>query len=114
MTVFDNVASGLRVRRLGKKAIAAKVHWALGLVRMGDLAQRSAAQLSGGQQQRVALARSFAFSPTVILFDAPLSNLDAKLRAEMRLEIKELQHQLGITSVYVTTARKKRWLFRTG
>ena len=113
MTVFDNVASGLRVRRLGKKAIAAKVHWALGLVRMEDLAQWSAAQLSGGQQ-RVAFARSFAFSPTVILFDAPLSNLAAKLCAEMRLEIKELQHQLGITSVYVTTARKKRWLFRTG
>jgi len=102
MTVFDNVAYGLRVRRLGKQDIAEKVRWALGLVRMGELAQRSAAQLSGGQQQRVALARSFAFSPTVILFDEPLSNLDAKLRAEMRLEIKELQHQLGITSVYVT------------
>lgn len=102
MSVFDNVAYGLRVRRLGKKDIADKVHWALGLVRLDDLAQRSAAKLSGGQQQRVALARSFAFSPTVILFDEPLSNLDAKLRAEMRLEIKELQHRLGITSVYVT------------
>jgi iron(III) transport system ATP-binding protein len=102
MTVFDNVAYGLRVRRLPKKEIAEKVQWALDLVRMGDLARRSAAKLSGGQQQRVALARSFAFSPTVILFDEPLSNLDAKLRAEMRLEIKELQRQLGITSVYVT------------
>src|SRR5918912_4069150 len=102
MTVFDNVAYGLRVRRMGKKEIAEKVQWALNLVRMGDLADRSAARLSGGQQQRVALARSFVFSPTVILFDEPLSNLDAKLRAEMRLEIKELQHQLGITSVYVT------------
>jgi iron(III) transport system ATP-binding protein len=102
MTVFDNVAYGLRVRRLGKKDIAEKVQWALKLVRMSDLADRSAAKLSGGQQQRVALARSFVFSPTVILFDEPLSNLDAKLRAEMRLEIKELQHQLGITSVYVT------------
>jgi iron(III) transport system ATP-binding protein len=102
MTVFNNVAYGLRVRRLSKKEIEEKVHWALDLVRLGDLAQRSAAQLSGGQQQRVALARSFAFGPTVILFDEPLSNLDAKLRAEMRLEIQELQHRLGITSVYVT------------
>jgi iron(III) transport system ATP-binding protein len=102
MTVFDNVAYGLRVRRIGKQEIAEKVRWALELVRMGDLADRSAAKLSGGQQQRVALARSFVFAPTVILFDEPLSNLDAKLRAEMRLEIKELQHRLGITSVYVT------------
>lgn len=102
MTVFDNVAYGLRVRRMSKKDIAEKVRWALDLVRLGDLANRSAAKLSGGQQQRVALARSFAFSPTVILFDEPLSNLDAKLRAEMRIEIKELQYRLGTTSVYVT------------
>jgi len=102
MTVFDNVAYGLRVRRIGKREMAEKVRWALDLVRLGDLADRSAAKLSGGQQQRVALARSFVFAPTVILFDEPLSNLDAKLRAEMRLEIKELQRQLGITSVYVT------------
>jgi iron(III) transport system ATP-binding protein len=102
MTAFDNVAYGLRVRRLGKQEIAEKVRWALDLVRLGELADRSAAKLSGGQQQRVALARSFVFSPTVILFDEPFSNLDAKLRAEMRLEIKELQRQLGITSVYVT------------
>jgi iron(III) transport system ATP-binding protein len=102
MTAFDNVAYGLRVRRLGKQEIAEKVRWALDLVRLGELADRSAAKLSGGQQQRVALARSFVFSPTVILFDEPLANLDAKLRAEMRLEIKELQRQLGITSVYVT------------
>jgi ABC-type Fe3+/spermidine/putrescine transport system ATPase subunit len=102
MTVFDNVAYGLRVRHKGKQEIADKVHWALTLVRLGDLAHRSASQLSGGQQQRVALARSFVFSPTVLLFDEPLSNLDAKLRAEMRLELKELQSQLGITSIYVT------------
>ena len=102
MTVFDNVAYGLRVRRIGKRGIAEKVRWALDLVRMGDLTDRSSAQLSGGQQQRVALARSFVFAPTVILFDEPLSNLDAKLRGEMCLEIKELQRELGITSVYVT------------
>jgi iron(III) transport system ATP-binding protein len=89
------------VRRMGKKEAAEKVRWALDLVRRGELADRSA-KLCGGQQQRVGLARSSVFSPTVILFHEPLPNLDAKLRAEMRLEIKELQHQLGITSVYVT------------
>ena len=102
MTVFDNVAYGLRVRRLGARDIADKVRWALEMVQMGDFAQRSASKLSGGQQQRVALARAFVFSPSVLLFDEPLSNLDAKLRAEMRIELRELQHRVGITSVYVT------------
>jgi ABC-type Fe3+/spermidine/putrescine transport system ATPase subunit len=102
MTVFDNVAYGLRVRRLGAREIADKVRWALEMVQMGDFAQRSASKLSGGQQQRVALARAFVFSPSVLLFDEPLSNLDAKLRAEMRIELRELQHRVGITSVYVT------------
>ena len=102
MTVFDNVAYGLRVRRLSRIQIEEAVHWALELVRLRDLAERPAANLSGGQQQRVALARSIAFSPTAVLFDEPLSNLDAKLRVEMRLEIKELQRTLGITSIYVT------------
>jgi iron(III) transport system ATP-binding protein len=102
MTVFDNVAYGLRVRRRPAAEVAERVRWALGLVQMGGLAERSAAMLSGGQQQRVALARAFVFSPSVLLFDEPLSNLDARLRAEMRLEIKELQRRLGITSVYVT------------
>ncbi len=102
MTVFDNVAYGLRVRRLGAREIAEKVGSALDMVQMSEFAQRSASKLSGGQQQRVALARAFVFSPSVLLFDEPLSNLDAKLRAEMRIELRELQHRVGITSVYVT------------
>jgi ABC-type Fe3+/spermidine/putrescine transport system ATPase subunit len=69
---------------------------------MRAFAERGASQLSGGQQQRVALARAFVFQPAVLLFDEPLSNLDAKLRADMRIELRELQHRLGITSVYVT------------
>jgi ABC-type Fe3+/spermidine/putrescine transport system ATPase subunit len=102
MTVFDNVAYGLRVRKQGAADIKASVERALDLVQMRRFADRAASRLSGGQQQRVALARAVAFSPTVVLFDEPLSNLDAKLRAEMRVELRELQHRLGITSVYVT------------
>ena len=102
MTVFDNVAYGLRVRRAGPAEIKDKVERALDLVQMSEFAARPASQLSGGQQQRVALARAFVFSPSVLLFDEPLSNLDAKLRADMRIELRDLQHRLGITSVYVT------------
>jgi iron(III) transport system ATP-binding protein len=102
MTVFENVAYGLRVRRTGAAEITNKVHDALDMVQMRSFASRRASQLSGGQQQRVALARAFVFSPSVLLFDEPLSNLDAKLRADMRIELRELQHRLGITSVYVT------------
>jgi len=102
MTVFDNVAYGLRVRKQDKGEIKANVERALDLVQMRHLADRGASKLSGGQQQRVALARAVAFSPTVVLFDEPLSNLDAKLRAEMRVELRELQRRLGITAVYVT------------
>lgn len=102
MTVFDNVAYGLRVRKEGGAALREKVHHALDLVKMGSYADRNASQLSGGQQQRVALARACAFSPTVLLFDEPLSNLDAKLRAEMRIELRELQRRLKVTSLYVT------------
>ena len=102
MTVFENVAYGLRVRRVGAAEIRDKVRAALDLVQMGGLAERSASQLSGGQQQRVALARACAFSPSVLLFDEPLSNLDAKLRGDMRIELRELQHRLGVTSLYVT------------
>lgn len=102
MTVFENVAYGLRVRRTGATEIKEKVYRALDMVQMRDFADRRASQLSGGQQQRVALARAFVFQPSVLLFDEPLSNLDAKLRADMRIELRDLQHRLGITSLYVT------------
>ena len=102
MSVFDNVAYGLRVRKRPESEVATRVREALELVQLGDLGARSASKLSGGQQQRVALARAFVFSPSVLLFDEPLSNLDAKLRGEMRVELKELQRRLDITSVYVT------------
>ncbi len=102
MSVFDNVAYGLRVRKRPEAEVTTRVREALDLVQLGDLGARSASKLSGGQQQRVALARAFVFSPSVLLFDEPLSNLDAKLRAEMRVELKELQRRLDITSVYVT------------
>ena len=102
MTVFENVAYGLRVRRRPAAEIRERVGAALDLVQMGAYADRHASQLSGGQQQRVALARACAFSPSVLLFDEPLSNLDAKLRGDMRIELRELQHRLGVTALYVT------------
>jgi len=102
MTVFDNVAYGLRVRKLPLADVRENVKRVLGLVQMQDFSERPASNLSGGQQQRVAVARAIAFSPNVLLFDEPLSNLDAKLRAEMRVELRELQQRLDITSLYVT------------
>ena len=102
MTVFDNVAYGLRVRRLPSTQMRQQVEHALDLVQMRAFSDRSASKLSGGQQQRVAVARAIAFSPEVLLFDEPLSNLDARLRAEMRVELRDLQQRLGITSLYVT------------
>lgn len=102
MSVFENVAYGLRVRNAQKADIAAAVNRALELVQMTAFAQRPASLLSGGQQQRVALARAIAFSPKVVLFDEPLSNLDAKLRNAMRVELRDLQLRLQITSIYVT------------
>jgi iron(III) transport system ATP-binding protein len=102
MTVFDNVAYGLRVRKLPRDEVRQNVERVLGLVQMEDYGDRPASKLSGGQQQRVAVARAIAFSPNVLLFDEPLSNLDAKLRAEMRVELRELQRRLDITSLYVT------------
>jgi len=102
MTVFENVAYGLRVRKLPQAEVRQNVQRVLGMVQMQDFADRPASKLSGGQQQRVAVARAIAFSPSVLLFDEPLSNLDAKLRAEMRVELRELQRRLDITSLYVT------------
>lgn len=102
MTVFENVAYGLRVRGASAADIRDNVARVLDMVQMGAYADRPSSNLSGGQQQRVAVARAIAFSPTVVLFDEPLSNLDARLRAEMRVELRELQRRLDITSLYVT------------
>ncbi|MGH7312767.1 MAG: ABC transporter ATP-binding protein [Candidatus Rokuibacteriota bacterium] len=102
MTVFDNVAYGLRIRRRGRAEIKARTTRALELVGLAHLADRYAMKLSGGQRQRVALARAIVYNPKVVLFDEPLSNLDAKLREQMRVELVRLQHDVGITSVYVT------------
>src|SRR5580698_2033924 len=102
MTVAENVAYGLNVRKLPRAEIEKHVLRVLDLVQMVPYADRAASKLSGGQQQRIAVARAIAFSPTVLLFDEPLSNLDAKLRTEMRVELRALQRRLGVTSLYVT------------
>mgnify|MGYP001165454425 CR=1 FL=1 len=104
MSVFDNVAFPLRYgqRRLPRSDLRARVRWALNLVQMEGLESRMATQLSGGQQQRVALARSLVSEPDLMLLDEPLSNLDAKLREEMRVEIRRIQKSLGLTMIYVT------------
>src|SRR5215210_6161106 len=102
MTVGENVAFGLEMRKLAKLEIEARTREALRLVRLESYAVRLPRQLSGGQQQRVALARALAIRPDVLLLDEPLSNLDAKLRQEVRVEIRELQRQLGLTTVMVT------------
>jgi iron(III) transport system ATP-binding protein len=102
MTVFENVAYGLKVRKLPTKEIEVKVKAALKSVHLSGYEDRTPDKLSGGQQQRVGLARAMAIEPRVLLFDEPLSNLDAKLRVEMRDEIRAVQKALGITAVYVT------------
>ena len=107
MSVADNVAFGLTVRKLGKDEIATRVDEALKAVRMDPYAQRKPNQLSGGQQQRVALARALVVRPDVLLLDEPLSNLDAKLRLEMRHEIRRICTETGITTVYVTHDQKE-------
>jgi ABC-type Fe3+/spermidine/putrescine transport system ATPase subunit len=102
MSVFDNVAYGLRSRGMDRKSVAAKVNQALARVQLEPYARRFPQQLSGGQKQRVGLARAMVIEPDVLLMDEPLSNLDAKLRVEMRQEIRLMQRELGITTIYVT------------
>ena len=100
--IFDNVAYGLKLRKLPKDVIREKVMKILDLVELGGMESRMTNQLSGGQQQRVALARALVIEPSVLLFDEPLSNLDAKLRVQMRTEIRRIQQEVGITAIYVT------------
>ena len=102
LTVRENVAYGLKARKVPKAQIGPRVDEALELVQISHLADRKPNELSGGQQQRVALARAFVIEPSVLLMDEPLSNLDAKLRVQMRSVIKKLQRRLGITTIYVT------------
>jgi putative spermidine/putrescine transport system ATP-binding protein len=102
MTVFDNVAFGLRMRGIGRAQRGERVRQALALVDLAGLEERRPAQLSGGQQQRVALARAIVIQPSVLLLDEPLSNLDAKLRQRMQLELRALQRRVGITTIHVT------------
>jgi iron(III) transport system ATP-binding protein len=102
MTVFENVAFPLRNLKKSKEEIGKRVRAALELVKLDGLEDRYPSNLSGGQQQRVALARAMAIEPDILLFDEPLSNLDAKLREEMRFELKEIQRRIGVTSIYVT------------
>jgi ABC-type Fe3+/spermidine/putrescine transport system ATPase subunit len=102
MTVLDNVAYGLRARRRPEPEVRQRAQAALAQVQMAHLAGRFASQLSGGQKQRVGLARAMVIQPKVLLMDEPLSNLDAKLRVEMRQEIRLMQRGLGITTIYVT------------
>jgi len=107
MTVYENVEYGLSVRKLKKSERQKQVAEALEIVRMSEYADRTANQLSGGQQQRIALARALVIKPDVLLLDEPLSNLDAKLRLEMREEIKRIHSESGVTAIYVTHDQKE-------
>ncbi len=102
LTVFENIAFGLRLRKLPEEEIRKRVKWAAELLQISELLNRYPHQLSGGQQQRVAVARAIVLYPRALLFDEPLSNLDAKLREQVRFELRKLQKELKITSVYVT------------
>jgi len=102
MSVYDNMAYGLKIRGMAKAEIRQRVEHAAGILELSPLLDRKPRQLSGGQRQRVAMGRAIVREPAVFLFDEPLSNLDAKLRVQMRLELKELHRRLGTTSLYVT------------
>ena len=107
MNVFKNVAFGLEERKVGKAEIKKRVEEALEMVKMGGFGQRKINQLSGGQQQRVALARALVVRPRCLMLDEPLSNLDAKLRIEMRTEIRRICKEFGLTAIYVTHDQKE-------
>ncbi len=102
LNIFDNVSYGLKLRKVPKDEIKERVTKILSLVELSGMESRMTNQLSGGQQQRVALARALVIEPSVLLFDEPLSNLDAKLRVQMRTEIRRIQQEVGITAIYVT------------
>ncbi|TVY07973.1 ABC transporter ATP-binding protein [Paenibacillus cremeus] len=102
MTIFENVAYGLKLRKVPKSEMTARVNKVLELVKLPHVAERYPKQLSGGQRQRIAIARALVTEPTLLLLDEPLSNLDAKLREELRDEMKRLQQEIGVTTIFVT------------
>ena len=107
LNVFDNIVYGLKIKKMSSTEIQRRANEVMKLTQLTGLENRAPNQLSGGQQQRVALARALVVEPKVLLFDEPLSNLDAKLREEMRFEIRDLQKRLGITAIYVTHAQEE-------
>lgn len=102
MTIYENVAYGLKIKNFSREEIDKRVHHALKMINLMGLEKRYPGQVSGGQQQRAALARALVLNPDVLLLDEPLSNLDAKIRIQVRAEIRKLQRELGITTIYVT------------